>query len=95
MTPKVYVGDKDTVITLNCGQDISAATVRTIEVRKPNGTLVEWSAQASGTNSLAYTSQADTFDQAGEWLLQPRVTLPSGGPWRGATASMMVYARFL
>ena len=93
MTTKLYVGDTGTVITLDCGQDISAATVRLIEVRKPDGTTVSWSASASGAASLAYTSLAGTFDQAGEWALQAHVTMPSG-EWRGATARVDVFARF-
>ena len=38
MATKVYVGDAGTVLTLDCGQDISAATARAILVRKPDGT---------------------------------------------------------
>jgi len=93
MAQTIYVGDTGTLIVLDCGQDISAASVRTIEVRKPNGTAVQWSAVANGANSLAYTSLADTFDMAGEWQLQARVTLPSG-QWRGKTAALQVYAPF-
>jgi hypothetical protein len=93
MANKIYIGDTGTLIVLDCGQNISAATVRTIEVRKPNGTAVQWAAVASGTDSLAYTSLAGTFDQPGEWQLQARVTLPTG-QWRGATVSLQVYAQF-
>jgi hypothetical protein len=81
------------LIVLDCGENISAATVRTIEARKPNGTAVQWPAVASGTDSVAYTSQAGTFDQPGEWQLQALVTLPTG-QWRGATVPLQVYAQF-
>ncbi|MCU0963545.1 MAG: hypothetical protein MUF08_00475 [Burkholderiaceae bacterium] len=90
---KVYVGDTGTVIVLDCGQDVSAATVRSIEVMKPDGTLLSWSAALSGTNAIAYTSQANTFDTPGKWQLQAKVTLPSG-VWRGATARLVVYPAF-
>ena len=73
---KLYVGDTGTVITLDCGQDISAATARTIEVRKPDGSTTSWSASASGTNSIVFTTLAGSLDQAGSWKLQARVTLP-------------------
>lgn len=90
---KVYTGDTGTVITLDCGQDISAASARSIEVRKPDGTSATWSAAASGSNSIAFTTLAGTLDMPGRWRLQARVTLPSG-QWRGETAVLDVYSPF-
>ncbi len=87
---KVYIGDTGTVISLDCGQDVSAATARSIEARKPGGTVVTWTAVADGTNGIKYTTLADTLDQAGTWLLQAVVTLASG-KWRGETAELVVY----
>ncbi len=93
MTIKVYIGDTGTVIVLDCGQDISAATVRSIEARRPNGTTVTWSAVASGTTAVSYTSTVETFDMPGEWRLQALVTLPTG-KWRGEVARLEVYGVF-
>ena len=90
---KVYIGDTGTVITLDCGQDISAATARSIEVRKPDGTTASLAATASGTTSIRYTTLAGTLDQAGQWVLQAKVTLPSG-VWLGASAELSVYRPF-
>lgn len=90
---KPYVGDTGTVITLDCGQDISAATARAIEVRKPDGTTATWAAVASGSNAIAYTTLAGTLDMPGTWRLQARVTLPSG-TWLGETAELAVYNPF-
>lgn len=90
---KVYTGDTGTVITLDCGQDISAASARSIEVRKPDGAAATWSAVASGSNSIAFTTLAGTLDMPGRWRLQARVTLPSG-VWLGETAALDVYSPF-
>jgi hypothetical protein len=90
---KVYVGSIGTLIVLDCGQDISGATARSILVRKPDGTEVTWAAVASGTDSIAYTSVADTFDKPGLWRLQAQVTLPSGS-WPGETVLLEVYRKF-
>lgn len=90
---KSYVGDTGTVITLDCGQDISAATARSIEARKPDGTTASWAASASGTDAIAFTTLADTLDMAGTWRLQAHVELPSGA-WRGETAMLQVYPAF-
>lgn len=93
MTTKSYVGDTGTVITLDCGADVSSATVRSIEVRKPDGSATSWAASASGANSVSFTTLADTLDQAGEWWLQAKVTLPTG-EWRGETAYLDVAEPF-
>lgn len=90
---KVYVGDTGTQIILDCGQDISAASARTIEARKPDGTATSWAASASGTTAIAFTTLAGTLDQSGTWRLQAMVTLPTG-VWRGETALLHVYAAF-
>lgn len=90
---KIYVGDTGTVITLDCGQDISAASARSIEVRRPDGTTTSWAAVASGSNAIAYTTLAGSLDMAGRWKLQARITLPSG-VWRGETAVLDVYTPF-
>ena len=90
---KTYTGDTGTVITLDCGQDISTASVRNILVRKPDGTAATWTASASGTTAIQFTTLAGTFDMPGQWLLQAQVTV-GGGTWRGETAQLMVYAPF-
>lgn len=93
MTSKTYVGDIGTRITLDCGTDISAATARSIEVRKPDGTTTSWPAVASGTDALYFDTLADSLDRAGDWRLQAKVTLPSG-IWLGETVLLRVYAPF-
>ena len=93
MTTKTYVGDTGTVITLDCGTDISAASARSIAVRKPDGTTTSWTADASGTDSIAFTTLAGTFDMPGTWRLQAVVTLGSG-TWRGETVLLQVYSNF-
>ncbi len=93
MATKIYVGDIGTVITLDCGQDISAATARAILVRKPDGTTTSWAAAPSGTNFISYTTLAGTLDQSGVWKLQSHITLPSGAR-KGETANLPVYEAF-
>lgn len=92
-TQKSYVGDTGTAIILDCGQDISAASARSIHARKPDNTVVTWPAIASGSNSIRFDTLADTLDQPGTWRLQAHVTLPTG-EWSGATAELLVYAAF-
>jgi hypothetical protein len=90
---KVYVGDIGTRITLDCGTDISAASARSIEVRKPDGTATSWAATASGTNGLYFDTVSSTLDMAGDWRLQAKVTI-AGNVWRGETVLLPVYSPF-
>lgn len=85
---RVYLGDIGTVITLDCESDISAATVRKILVRKPDGSEIEWTASQVGT-SLIYTIALGDLDQSGEWSMQAYVETPAG-KWRGETYRITV-----
>ena len=49
---QVFVGDTGTEIALDCGTSLTTATLRKIIARKPNGTSVEWTAVADGTNGI-------------------------------------------
>lgn len=93
MNEKVYVGDIGTAISLNCGQDVSAATARTIEAQRPDGSTVSWSAVADGTTRIRFVTIAGSLNIDGKWKLQAKVTLPSG-TWLGRTVSMTVYKPF-
>ena len=90
---KVYIGDTGTAIVLDTGQSLAGATASTIEVRKPDGTPVSLTAPVFESTKVRYITLAGTFDQAGEWLLQAKVTLPTG-VWLGETASLTVYRAF-
>lgn len=88
---RVYVGDVGTAIILDCGADVSAATARSIEARKPDGSTVTWAAVASGTNSIRHDVLPGALDQPGTWVLQAKVTLPAG-TWRGRSVPLRVHA---
>jgi len=91
---EVYVGDVGTEVSLNCGVDISTATVRKILVQKPNTTaVVEWSAMADGANSIRYLTTTGDLDVSGTYLLQPYVELP-GWSGKGETVELFVRPAF-
>jgi hypothetical protein len=90
---KVYQGDVGTQIILDCGSDISSATVRKIKARKPSGALVEWTAAASGSNSITYTTATNDIDEAGNWQLQAYIEV-TGGKFHGETLALPVYSAF-
>ena len=77
----ISVGDVGTVITLDCGVDISTATVKTIKVRKPTGETVSWAATLSEITAMSYTTGSGDLDIAGTWHFQAVVTMPG---WTGS-----------
>lgn len=77
---QIFVGDTGTIIKLDCGVDISTATVHNIVVRKPNGTKVTWTGTVSGASTIIYITQAGDLDIAGTWHFQAFVTMPG---WSG------------
>ena len=77
----VFVGDVGTEIVLDCGVDISSATLRKIIVRKPmSSTRTEWNAIAEGSTSIKYVTTEGDIDSAGIMTLQAYVEMPN---WKG------------
>lgn len=76
----VFVGDEGTEVVLDCGTNVSTATVRSIVVRKPDGTKVTWGAVAEGANSVRYVTVTGDIDMAGNWKLQAYIEMPG---WKG------------
>lgn len=76
----VYLGDVGTVITLDCGSDVSTATVRKMRARMPNGGIKEFTASADTNNSIKYTLLAGDFNVAGNWQVQAYIDMPG---WKG------------
>lgn len=91
---KSYVGDIGTVITVDCGVDISDATAVKLLILKPgSSTEVEWVAEIYNTNYIRYTTVAGDFSIKGTYNLQSFVDTPSG-EWRGETVKFKVNDEF-
>jgi len=92
---KIYVGDLGTVIRADVGQDTTGATGITIEVKKPDGTLVTWPADMtlSDTFKIEHIIAAGDLDIPGTYTCQAKLTI---GSWsgRGDTFSFVVYSAY-
>ena len=77
----VFVGDVGTEISLDCGVDVSTATIRNIVVRKANGSKITWGAVADGTNAIKHVTILGDLDAPGAWKLQAYVEMPT---WKGS-----------
>ncbi len=77
----VYTGDVGTEIILDCIEDITASTVRTIKVRKSNGLKTTWTATLEGTTQIKYVILAGDLDVVGDWTLQAYIEMTG---WKGS-----------
>ena len=62
-------------------KDISGATVKELNFKKPDGTVVEQTAVFTTDGSdgkIQYTSVVDDLDEAGRWFLEGYVETPTG-----------------
>lgn len=66
----LFVGDIGKKIILTVGVDISAASVKRIIYRKPNGKTGYWTASEETTTSISYTTAATDIDEPGTWQFQ-------------------------
>lgn len=85
----IFIGDSGTVLLLDCGVNISSATLVKVIAKSPQGEKKEFIATVDGTNNVKYTTTSTDFDVVGNWLLQAYVQMPD---WtgRGAWASLTV-----
>lgn len=90
---KHYVGDIGVNITINCQQNISTATNRTIEFTKPDGSTASVAGTIHASNYLRFTTVSGTLDTAGKWFAQAKFVL---GSWngRGDTISFDILDHF-
>jgi len=85
----IYLGDVGTVIILDCGSNVSTATVRKMRARMPNGGIKEFTASADTNNTIKYVLLDGDFNVAGNWQVQAYIDMP-GWKGRGEWAAVQV-----
>jgi len=89
-----FVGDTGTRVKLDCGEDISTATVMRVKYEKPDGTDGYWTAALdlsdADTETIYYDTLAADFDQSGRWRLQSYIEMP-GWAGHGEIVYLRVY----
>lgn len=85
---KYYSGDVGTIILLDTGSDLVAASASfvSIKVKKPDATETEWLASIYNNNYLRYIIEAGDLDQNGKYILQAYVESPD---WTGRGDSVV------
>ena len=87
-----FLNEVDTKIKLDAGTDISLATVKRIDIRKPDGSESQNAAAVVDNNYLEYTIPIQ--DQVGQWKAQIYVELPSGWKGHGKTIVWTVFDQY-
>jgi len=90
---KSYIGDEGVALRLNTGIDISGASVKKIKYKKPDGTIGDWDAAIVDSQKLRVITDADTWDQDGNWIYHAYVEVGTKKGYGDAVAHM-VYALF-
>lgn len=85
---KIYNGVIGLAIRVNTNTDITLATGTTLQVKKPDGTEVVWTASIVDTDYLLHTTVLGDIDQSGKYIIQASLTL---GGWTGEGESFEVF----
>lgn len=93
MSNKSYVGDVGTVLEVDCGVNISAASTHNIMMQKPDLTAVELTGTIHDSNYIRYTTIAGDLDQSGIYRVQSKI-VNSGWEGLGETAKLRIYGHY-
>lgn len=93
MAGRHYAGEVGTLIRLDCGMDISAATSTFIFCDKPDSSRVVWPATVYNLRYLQYAVVMGDLADAGTYRVQAGLTM---GDWvgRGETATFDIIPLF-
>lgn len=80
MASQIIAGTSGFTITLTTGLDTTSASARRIYWRTPRGAEGYWTATASGTTGIVYTTTAGDIpaNSYGTWSMQAYVDFGSG-----------------
>lgn len=90
---KHYINEIGTQILVNVTSDISTATTALLQIKKPSGTIVNWTGTVYSKTYISYIVKKGDFNEAGDYLLQSYVEMP-GYSGRGDVISFKIYNVF-
>jgi len=95
MPDKHYVGEVGTELVVRCGRDLTGAASLKLSVKRPDGSVVEWTAEQAyqRKDSIRYITKPGDFTVPGEYQLQSKVYL-NGWLGKGKTTKFLIYNRF-
>jgi hypothetical protein len=89
---KAYVGDVGTILDFDMGIDLSGITNHKLLVKKPDGSVSDWSTAVCDVRKLRHVSLVGDFNMPGAYYINPFGTI---GDWTGVgdTVILNVYAK--
>ena len=63
------------VLTFETSTNISSASTKEINYRKPDGTVGTWTASLGGTTQATYTTTGSTLNIVGKWAFEVYVVI--------------------
>jgi len=90
----VFKNDVGTIIRVDTGFDLTAATATNLVILKPNAQETVWigTRNATSITMIDYTIQSGDLDVIGDYLIQSYVEFPAPTSWhgRGITTTLVV-----
>jgi len=90
---KVYVSDVGTYLILNCGTNISTASLTQVKVQKPSGATPTWTGSIYSSNYVRHRITTGDLSIAGTYHVQSYVEMGTY-KGRGETAAFEVRNKF-
>lgn len=76
----IFVGDIGTELLLDCGVNITTATLVKVLAKPPRGSIKSWVGTINGTTNVKYLLQNGDINIPGIWHLQVYIEMPG---WKG------------
>jgi hypothetical protein len=90
-TPTSVVGDIGTIIKVDTGEALAAASTTQIKITKPSGTILTKTGIVTETTKLYYVTIAGDLDEAGIYVIQPYIVFADWSG-HGLSAKLLVQA---
>lgn len=91
----IFVGDIGKVFKMYSGIDMTGATSIVFNIKKPDGSIVNWTATIDSNPRYAnYTTIADDLDLEGDWILSMKITFSATSVHKGKSYHFSVYKQF-
>ena len=90
---RLFKDDEGVQFEIDTSVDLSAASVKKLMIKKPDGSLVEWTDTTISGTKIIYVSKGGDLSVPGKYLIAAYVEFPTS-KHTGETVSIEVYTRF-
>ena len=92
---KHYVGEVGTELIVECGKKLDNAAFLKLSVKRPDGSVVEWTGEQAfqRRTAIRYVTKEGDLNVPGEYQLQSKVSL-NGWVGKGRTSKFLIYDQF-